>query len=311
MTAIEELESEIEETVTLLDAARERAATSPSAELTAASLEARLRELERQLHQEKARRGKEILELRFSGEIADLGSLPLELLGNITKDIAHALGHAARHRKFGTQGRLLKSVTEELDLRLEGIGGGSTRLYISGETAPDLFGNSLIESTLYDTFQFLQHTDEEDQLPESVSHVGEKAADALRSFFQAVGDANLTTEITWETPKTEEIVWSVSAEGARRLATSLSRLVSDGPEELKLVGQVVTVSSKRPLEIRDAKGNDYQIRVPSIYRDFVKNLVVDQWIAAVVEKRSVRNEATGKARATYILQSRPIVIERP
>lgn len=311
MTTIEELESEIQETVTLLDAARERAATSPSADLTAASLEARLRELEGQLRQEKVRRGKEILELRFSGEIADLGSLPLELLGDISRDIAHALGHAARHRKFGTQGRLLKSIAEELDLRLEGIGGGSTRLFISGEIAPDLFGNSLVESTLYDTFQFLQHTGDEDQLPESVSYIGEKAANALRDFFQTVGDANLTTEATWETPKQEEIVWGVSAEGARRLATSLSRLVSESPEGLELMGKVITISTKRPLEIRDAKGNDYQIRVPNIYAESVKILTVDQWIVARVEKRSVRNEATGKTRATYILQSRPALIERP
>ncbi len=41
-----------------------------------------------------------------------------------------------------------------IDLRLEGIGKGSTILYISGKTSPDLYGNSIIQDTLEDIFVF-------------------------------------------------------------------------------------------------------------------------------------------------------------
>lgn len=304
MVTIDELEAEISELQSLIEEAGGRAAASPSAELTVISLTERLKELENRLRQEKARRRKEIVELRLRGALADTGSLPLELFSKIASGLAHAIGHTARRRKHGTEGKkLLRGIVAELDLRLEGIRGGSTCLYISGETAPDLFGRSLMEETLYETFRFLESAS--DELTGAVSEIGASAARSFMDVLKVVGSADLSMEVNWETPRQDERSWSIDAEGALGLANALSKVAADEPELLEIVGEVITVSSRRPLELRTAEGNDFSIQVPAILAEAIKALTVGQRVVAPAEKRTVRNEATGTSKTSYVLRGAP------
>ena len=279
-----------------------RAPLDHSTELSIASLEASIKEMQGNLQVQKERRGKEVIELRFRGSLADFGSLPLHLVGEIASDLYGALGHTARMRKVGTQGRVLKEISSTLDLRLDGIAAGSTKLYITGETAPDLFGRSLLEETLRDAFSFFKSPTADD-LTDAVGQVGTTVAGHYRDLLKAIGKNRLAFEITWDSPREEEMTWSASAMDARRIAIMLSKLIPDEPITLHVVGEIITVSERRPLEIRDADGVEYVIRIPDRMSNDLKGFSLQQKVAVAIESLTIRNQITGRDKTTLMLKT--------
>jgi len=301
MLTISELEARISEATQLLEGAEKKAASSPSADLSATSLRAQIKELQAQLRAQKQRRVKEVVEVRLQGEQAALGSLPLGLLGRITTELASALGHTARMWHLGSDGRVTQDIEALLDLRLEGIGEGSTKLFITGETAPDIFGRSLIEETLRETFGFCLASQTSDELAGAVGSVGSLASKAFERFFSVVGRAGLGLGLTWESPSEQEMHWSAEAWKVRQIATVLKKLVPDEPEEVGLTGEIITVSERRPLEIRGSDGIEYTIRVPAVMANDLKGFTIGQEVAISLERQTVRNHVTGLDKTTLTL----------
>jgi hypothetical protein len=293
MKTIAELEEQIREVTGLLEDADARSEADSSAALAAASLRHHVDALQQQLHLEKQRRAREVIELRFRGELASFGSLPLDLLGKVSYEIARALGHVARMRYFGTEGKITKEISRTLDLRLEGISPGSTRLFISGDTAPDLFGHSLLEETLRETFAFLQ-SPSTNELAESAARVGDKATRALREFLRSVGHAELALDMSWEAPDEQELLWSADAREVRQLADSLNSLIPEEPEVLAVTGEIITVSARRPFELMADDGVEYSARVPEALARDIKDYRVGQRVNVAIQVKSVRNRVTGR-----------------
>ncbi len=119
------------------------------------SFKEHLNSLRKQLYDLQIRREKEILEVRFIGDKAHNGSLPLMLHAALSKGLAESLitlstkvKKPKKHADFVNQ--------SELDLRLANIVAGSTKFIISLEIQPDLFGWSLSQNTLTHWFSFFQ-----------------------------------------------------------------------------------------------------------------------------------------------------------
>lgn len=98
-------------------------------------------------------REKEILEVRFIGETANNGSLPLLLHASLSKGLAESLiTISTKIRKPKKNAEYVNQT--ELDLRLANIVSGSTKFILSLEIEPDLFGWSLSQNTLSYWFEF-------------------------------------------------------------------------------------------------------------------------------------------------------------
>ena len=191
---------------------------------------------------------------------------------------------------------------ETMDLRLEGIAAGSTKLFITGETAPNLFGESLLEDTLRETFQFLQSPTPDD-LAEAVGQVGPLAAGAFQQLFKAIGGSQLALDVTWEAPDDQELTWSAEAWKVRQMSVTLSQLTAEEPEIIKVSGEIITLSARRPFELRSSEGIEYSARVPESRANDIKGFKVGQTVAVTFERQRVRNQITGSDKSTLTLLS--------
>ena len=122
--------------------------------------------LKKQLYDLQIKREKEILEVRFIGDKANNGSLPLMLHAILSKGLAESL--ITISTKVRKPKKHAEYVNEnELDLRLAQIVSGSTKFVISLEIEPDLFGWSLSQNTLSSWFEFflsLEHPKEHSEI---------------------------------------------------------------------------------------------------------------------------------------------------
>jgi len=304
MISIAELEHQIDLATAQLEDASPRTAASFSEELSNASLEAHVTQLRELLRTKLEQRGREVLELRFRGSLADSGSLPLHILGKLAVSLSSTIGHAAQLIKSGSERkRVPREIEMEINLRLAGLAAGSTRVFIVGDTAPDLFGRSLLEETLKDTFALLNASSSPENLIGAVANVGFRAADALRSFIAIIGKAELSLELNWESPQEEWVTWGADSSALRRLADTLSHLAPEEPQRIPIAGEVVTISAKRPFELRTEDGEEYSVKVPDVLTEDVRRLSVGQEVQATLEKQTVRNKITGQDKTTFMLVS--------
>ena len=106
-----------------------------------------IKTLRKQLYDLQIRREKEILEVRFIGDKAHNGSLPLMLHSILSKGLAESLiTISTKVRKPKKNAEYINQT--ELDLRLANIVSGSTKFILTLEIEPDIFGWSLSQNTL-------------------------------------------------------------------------------------------------------------------------------------------------------------------
>lgn len=305
METIKTLEAEIAEVSGLIDDF-EPPPNLPETlgNLPLAGLRRRLSELQEHLREEKARRDKEVLDVSLSSDPTEAGSIPLGLLGSIGNHLAKALHQTSRFIERGTTGGAVpEEITQRLDLRLAGLRQGSTRLLITGNTAPDLFGRSLLEETLSNAFELLNAAST-DELTDAVAAVGEPGTNAFRELMKDLAGAGCSVEFDWNAPSGKRYRWKGDPDHVQQLAGSLEGFKQEPPETLEIHGETVTLSSKGRFEIRADSGESYPGTIES--EDVLKQveaLHIKQSVTAKVRAAKIRNRITGAERITYRLLS--------
>jgi hypothetical protein len=172
MYSIARLEELIQTSENTLIRYNEELASNPNSIFTKGILKnttERLSELRANLAFEKRLRDLEVIDLRLIGKVAQLGRLPLELLGSFSKLLSDTLHEAGRQYQYGNKvgGKYMDEVKQSINLKFERLVPGSTRIIITGNSNPDLFGNSILESALGNTFDILNISDSSDLIPGS------------------------------------------------------------------------------------------------------------------------------------------------
>ena len=160
MNEIKKIEAQIIEIAKMLEQAEALLLAEPnnfSYQINIDTIKSQISELEKQLQHEKAKRDKEVIEIRLIGKSAN-GTLPLEVLAKLADGFSGTILNASLFIQFGKKKNKekIKEVHDIVDLRLAGIATGSTRLFITAKNAPDLFGRSLSEESLNHSFNLLQ-----------------------------------------------------------------------------------------------------------------------------------------------------------
>jgi hypothetical protein len=273
-----------------------------SIKLTIDNLKSQINELQSQLHHENLKREKEIVQLRFKGKIAQSGTFPLSLVGGLTDAFSNAIFQTSKYFQYGNKGgtKIDQIISNSIDLRLEGLGTGSTVFYLSAATSPDLFGNSLIQNSLENTFALL-NAENMDSLIENISVVGAQSVKYYSNFFKELNNDDLELQLTWHTPNEVVKEWHGTKDKILTLYNTLNSIELIEPEEIAFEGEIITLSLKRKFEILSKDKERFYGTFPNELTEIIKQLHVGAFCKGVILKTTIFNPVTGKEKYEYTL----------
>ncbi len=272
-------------------------------QFTLKSLTQQIKELQFSLYQENIKREREIVKLVFKGGLANYGSIPLKSVGGLTDSFAKAILSTSKYVQFGDTGqrKLDKMIDETVDLRLNGIGQGSTVFYLSALTSPDLTGTSLIQNSLDNVFDLL-NTENSETLLDKIYSVGTRSIKHYSSFLKEVTSARLEVDIVWNNPDGLTKKWVGTKEKIVALNQTLSTIKTTEPETIHIVGDIITLSLKGKFEILTADNIKYNGDFPIELTDKIKQLHVGSLCKAIILKTTIINELAKTEKFEYLLK---------
>lgn len=259
--------------------------------------------LQKEIYNFNLRRRKEIVALRLKGHIARKGSFPLELVGGITNTFSDALYKTSQYLQYGKKGgkKIEQFLKSSLDIRLEAVGAGSTIFYVSAKTSPDLFGNSIIQHSLENTFDLFSSKNE-NELMENMEKVGVKSSKHFSKFLGELVKDDLELEIKWESPDYEVKTWFGDRETIRMFHNTFNHIEISEPENFEFLAEFITLSLKNRIEVRDLEENKiYSVKYPTSFMDAIKGFHVGESHTIVVGKTIILNTVTKDEKLEYNL----------
>ena len=127
---------------------------------------------------------------------------------------------AKLHHGQDLSGMIPSEITQPINLRFAEIGHGSSRLYITGDTSPDLFGVSLLENSLSGLFDLLNQ-DINQGLSEQVDNLGLRSSHALAKFLKALRQKHIEIDISWTGGNEQKHIWHGRRDKIQMLETLL------------------------------------------------------------------------------------------
>jgi hypothetical protein len=271
--------------------------------LTVDNIKNQIEELQHELYNENLRREKEIVQLRFIGKVAKFGTFPLHLVGGLTDSFSNAVFNTSKFRQFGKKGgkKIDTIVSNTINLKLEGIGKGSTIFYLSANTSPDLFGNSIIQSSLDNIFTLIS-SETSEQLIDNISYVGANSIKYYSDFFKELNKDDLELELKWHTPTESIKEWYGTKDKILTLYNTLNSIKLSEPEEIDFTGEIVALSAKGKFEILSYDKERFFGSFSNELMESIKQLHIGQSCKGVMLKATIFNAATNKEKYEYSLK---------
>lgn len=304
MNEIQKIENQITAITAMLSEAETLLHVDPnnfSHQLSVSSIKGQISELERQLRIEKEKRDKEVIEIRLIGGLAN-GTLPLEVLSKLADGFSGAILNASMFIQFGKKKNKekIKEVHDIVNLRLAGIATGSTRLFITANNSPDLFGRSLAEESLNHSFNLLQSQSPE-ELTQSASKIGKDGVKKLYKFVTAISNADLEVDLKWVSPTNENFEWQANKATLLRVAQSLNNLQISEPETVLFSGELIGISLRGTFEIKTDDKKSIKGNYPNELIADAKTLTIGSHYSGKMEKKTIINSATETEKIFYTL----------
>jgi hypothetical protein len=210
-----------------------------------------VRDVARELELARAEESGELLDLRFLGPKAD-GALPLDIFLKIAEPLSKAWKAAAFRLRHGVaDGRIGTEISDSLNLKLAGIAPGSTHIFLTGSMAEDMTGESLLRSTLQQTFRLLGSRN--DEFYDAVDAIGGRAALSFKEAMKAISAAELSVEFSWR-DEGHVHKWKGTSDELIRINTLLAAASESESYEETLSGVVSGLFENGRLDLRTATG---------------------------------------------------------
>lgn len=260
-------------------------------------------ELRHNLAFEKQKREKEIIDIRLKGRVAKVGKLPLDLLGEFAKSISDCILESSRKYQYGNKGgaKILTSVKNTVDLRFDRLVPGSTHILVTGNSSPDLFGNSMIENALVNTFELLNVANDSDLLQKSDKYGG-NGIKKLNKILNLSITNHLEFDLLWSAPNSKTFKWEGNSERIKQLSNSISKIESTLPEELQISGTLVMQSLKGQIEIEDEDKKSLKISFPMNLLDKIKEYQIGDNFSGIILKSTFKNNITREEKVSLELK---------
>lgn len=304
MNEIKEIENQINVVAQMLQQAEALLVADPtnfSHQVNIDTLKGQVSELERKLQFVKAKRNKEVIEIRLIGKTAN-GTLPLEVLAKLADGFSGTILNASLFAQYGKKKNKekIKEVHDIVDLRLAGIATGSTRLFITANNAPDLFGRSLSEEALNHSFNLLQSQSPE-ELTQSAAKIGKDGVNKLYKFVTSISNADLEVDLNWTSPTNDKFEWQGNRETLLRVAQSLNNLQISEPETVLFSGELIGISLRGTFEIKTDDKKTIKGSYPNELIAEAKTLTIGSHYSGKLEKKTIINSATETEKIFYTL----------
>jgi hypothetical protein len=249
-------------------------------QLAAKNQEQSAHRVRHQLLIEEAEEAGELVDLRLIGPRAN-GSISLDWFIAAMEPLSRAWKLAAHRLRYGNEAErgVGADVVSALNLKLAGLGHGSTRIFVTGNALPDLTGSSLLQATLTQTFRLLNS--HQDEFYDAVDAVGGKSASQLSEFMRALDAAGLAAQFTWQSPRGTQF-WEGRPAEITRIRALLDTIGEPEKYEEFLEGRVagITDTGRLDLRIDDSK---VSIRFPLTLTDQVQRLSIASMARVKVE----------------------------
>lgn len=262
----------------------------------------RLEELRSNLSFEKRLREKEVIDLRLKGRLAKIGRLPLELLGSFAKQLSDVVTEAGRHSQFGnkTGTKYNQQIRKSINLQFERLVPGSTRILITGETNPDLFGNSILENALTNTFYVLS-SDQQGVL-EASEKIGGSGIKKISDILTTADKNELEFDLEWKAPNDVLHKWVANKDTIQSLNNTISKIHIDAPITIEFNASIIMQSIKGVMEVKDLDdGKQIKFRFPLSMIEKVKQYQIGDSCTFKLSQKTIKNSITGDEKNTYEL----------
>lgn len=263
----------------------------------------RINELRGNLYFEKSVREKEIIDLRLKGKLARVGKLPLELLGAFAKILAETITEIGRQNQFGntSSSKNYNETKNTIDLMFERLIPGSTHIIVTGKTNPDLFGNSIIENALENTFELL-NTNDANQLLESSAKIGGKGVKKLNQLLKMSVESELEFDLEWKSPNSTFFSWHGDKIKMQSITNSISKIQSNEPVEFEISGTIFSMSMKGIIEVHDKDKKLYKINFPLNLLEKVRNYQIGDNCNIICIQKGQINSLTREEKVSFELK---------
>ena len=260
-------------------------------------------ELRSNLAFEKQKREKEIIDIRLKGKVAKVGKLPLELLGDFAKSLSECIIESSRKYQYGNKSgaKIVSSIKETVDLRFDRLVPGSTHILVTGNSSPDLFGNSMIENALINTFNLL-NVNSDSELMDKSEKYGGAGIKKLSKILNLSINNHLEFDLEWSSPNSKVFRWEGSFDKIKQLNNSISKIETIMPEEIEISGTLIMQSIKGQLEIEDSDGKSVKVSFPMSFLEKIKEFQIGENFSAVIIKNILKNTITKEEKASFELK---------
>ncbi len=255
--------------------------------------------LERELHDAKAERAHELFGLKLHSPQFSPGTISLRVLAKISSILNDAIEHSA-WREWdvnGDRSNVDEGFRRLINIRLAGINAGSTELVFLGNTAPDLTGESALESALKNIFGVLKAGNND--IPDMVNGIGQRATKSVMQLMKAFETENIGVEFSWASPEAK-LCWDGRPDQITRIRALLEEFGESKSTEVKISGVVCALSRKR-IQIETAAGEKFSLRYHRTNTEKVNELHLDQCCVFHVEKTTYPSDKISIKRDAYRL----------
>lgn len=260
-------------------------------------------ELRSNLAFEKQKREKEVIDLRLKGPVAVAGKLPLDLFGNFARYLSDCIIEASRKYQYGNKSgaKVLDTIKNTIELRFDRLVPGSTHILITGNTSPDLFGNSMIENALVNTFGILNVADDAELMDRS-DKFGGAGIKKLNKILNLSISNNLEFDLEWSSPNSKIYRWEGNSAKMKTLSKSISKIEESIPEEMEISGILETSSIKGQIEIKNKEGKSIKVAFPMTFLEKVRPFRIQDSITVTVIRNVLINSVTKEEKESFELK---------
>lgn len=260
--------------------------------LTIASLRAHFDDLNRQVLLLEAEEARGMVELRLIGNQVTDGTIRLGLMAKIAAPFAEVLVAAAHKFRYRDDDKpaTWSMIGTMLDLRLAGLGSGSTKLFITGNASLDLTGHSLFDASMQQLFALLNA--DQDSFFESVHEMGPRASRAAEALMKAMESEEISAELNWTSQAAQRYCWDGRSDRITQLRAMLEQTEERQTDIIPLRGAISLLSDTTRMHIReDGKSKETRVRYRKDQLPLIADLTVGQRVILEVERTSFYDKA--------------------
>jgi len=246
----------------------------------------------------------DFLELRLKGSEVDYGTVPLEILGVITTNLAALIQRATHKITSGKDSQKVPhDIKSSLNLRLADLSPGSTKLGVTFSTGLAELVETIPSKAVKEIFELLLSQDDT-HFMNHVAEIGYNSTLSLKKIIDECDKHHLTFDANWAGPFSDGLrSVSIDSNRIKYLVSRLASTSSSNPVTAKMTGELVLLSKYGKLEL-NVDGERIRANYPLDMLDSIQSKhKVGQAISLMIETVEIHNDRIGLNRKNHSVKS--------